>query len=146
MPRICCAWKIEEVEPLKSSSQKRRPADGAGGVLRCGLAVAAARGWSPVGGGTAVSSWALICFARRGRLARLVSPAPPSESSDLPVSENQEFPAHFGLRHRAAAGITETSRSIAIIISEETGKISLAKEGNINYNISIEELKKMLEI
>ncbi|MDB4534186.1 diadenylate cyclase CdaA [Vicingaceae bacterium] len=64
----------------------------------------------------------------------------------LPVSENQEFPAHFGLRHRAAAGITETSRSIAIIISEETGKISLAKEGNINYNISIEELKKMLEI
>jgi diadenylate cyclase len=62
----------------------------------------------------------------------------------LPVSENQEFPAHFGLRHRAAAGITETSRSIAIIISEETGKISLAKEGKINYNISIEELKEQL--
>jgi len=63
----------------------------------------------------------------------------------LPVSENQEFPAHFGLRHRAAAGITETSRSVAIIISEETGKISSAKEGRINYNISAEELKKMLE-
>ncbi len=63
----------------------------------------------------------------------------------LPVSENQEFPAHFGLRHRAAAGITETSRSIAIIISEETGKISLAKEGRISYNISIEELKDLLE-
>ncbi|MGB0886769.1 MAG: diadenylate cyclase CdaA [Vicingaceae bacterium] len=62
----------------------------------------------------------------------------------LPVSENQEFPAHFGLRHRAAAGITETSRSIAIIISEETGKISVAKEGNINYNISLEELKELL--
>lgn len=64
----------------------------------------------------------------------------------LPVSENQEFPAHFGLRHRAAAGITETSRSIAIIISEETGKISLAKEGKINYNISIEELNEILKI
>lgn len=62
----------------------------------------------------------------------------------LPVSENQEFPSHFGLRHRAAAGITETSRSIAIIISEETGKISLAKEGRINYNISIEELNELL--
>ncbi len=63
----------------------------------------------------------------------------------LPVSENQEFPAHFGLRHRAAAGITETSRSIAIIISEETGKISIAKEGKINYNISIEELNEFLK-
>lgn len=62
----------------------------------------------------------------------------------LPVSENQNFPAHFGLRHRAAAGITETSRAIAIIISEETGKISLAKEGNVNYNLSIEELKEKL--
>ncbi len=63
----------------------------------------------------------------------------------LPVSENQEFPSHFGLRHRAAAGITETSRSIAIIISEETGKISIAKEGRINYNISTQELKDLLE-
>jgi diadenylate cyclase len=62
----------------------------------------------------------------------------------LPVSENQEFPAHFGLRHRAAAGITEASRSIAIIISEETGKISLAQEGRISYNITIEELNEKL--
>ena len=62
----------------------------------------------------------------------------------LPVSDNQDFPVHFGLRHRAAAGITETSRAIAIIISEETGKISLAKEGVVNYNISIDELKEKL--
>jgi len=62
----------------------------------------------------------------------------------LPVSENQNFPAHFGLRHRAAAGMTETSSCIAIIISEETGKISLAKEGNVNYSISIEELNEKL--
>lgn len=62
----------------------------------------------------------------------------------LPVSENQNFPVHFGLRHRAAAGITETSRSVAIITSEETGKISLAKEGIVNYNISIEELNEKL--
>lgn len=63
----------------------------------------------------------------------------------LPVSENQEFPSHFGLRHRAAAGITETSRSSAIIVSEETGKISLAKEGRITYNIAIEELTEALK-
>ena len=63
----------------------------------------------------------------------------------LPVSENQSFPAHFGLRHRAAAGITESSRALAIIISEETGKISLAKEGEVNYNISIEELNEKLK-
>ena len=63
----------------------------------------------------------------------------------LPVSDNREFPAHFGLRHRAAAGITETSQSIAIIISEENGKISSAKAGVINYNISIEELNELLK-
>ena len=62
----------------------------------------------------------------------------------LPVSENQNFPAHFGLRHRAAAGITETSSALAIIISEETGKISIAKEGRISYNIAIEELHERL--
>jgi uncharacterized protein (TIGR00159 family) len=63
----------------------------------------------------------------------------------LPVSENQDFPAHFGLRHRAAAGITEASRSVAIVVSEETGKISTAIQGNINYNISLEELKESLK-
>ena len=63
----------------------------------------------------------------------------------LPVSENQNFPAHFGLRHRAAAGITETSRAIAIIISEETGKISYAEEGNVNYDVTIEELNEKLK-
>ena len=63
----------------------------------------------------------------------------------LPVSENQSFPAHFGLRHRAAAGITETSRAIAIIISEETGKISLAKEGNVIYNIPLEDFNEKIK-
>ncbi|PJA08729.1 MAG: TIGR00159 family protein [Flavobacteriales bacterium CG_4_10_14_0_2_um_filter_32_8] len=63
----------------------------------------------------------------------------------LPVSDNQEFPDHFGLRHRAAAGITENSQSFSIIISEETGKISTAKAGKISYNISIEELNEKLK-
>jgi len=63
----------------------------------------------------------------------------------LPVSENADFPGHFGLRHRAAAGITEASRSIAIIISEETGKISISKAGKIDYNILPEELKNKIK-
>lgn len=63
----------------------------------------------------------------------------------LPVSERQNFPPHFGLRHRAAAGITETSRAIAIVISEETGSISLSKDDEISYNITLKELEKRLK-
>ena len=62
----------------------------------------------------------------------------------LPVSENQSFPSHFGLRHRSAAGITEVSQAVAIIISEETGKISYSKRGEIQHNITIETLEKLI--
>lgn len=43
----------------------------------------------------------------------------------LPVSENVKIPQRFGLRHRAAVGITERSNALAIVVSEETGQISL---------------------
>lgn len=46
----------------------------------------------------------------------------------LPVSQNQDLPQHFGLRHRAALGLTEKTDATAIIVSEETGQISLAKD------------------
>jgi diadenylate cyclase len=49
----------------------------------------------------------------------------------LPISDNADFPSRFGLRHRSAAGITESTQAIAIIVSEETGKISLSKKGEI---------------
>ena len=62
----------------------------------------------------------------------------------LPVSENRSFPSHFGLRHRSAAGITEISQSLAIIISEETGKISFSKGGEIQHNITVENLEKLI--
>lgn len=62
----------------------------------------------------------------------------------LPISENQSFPAHFGLRHRSAAGITEISQAIAIIVSEETGKISISQKGTIKHNLTLEELSKLL--
>jgi uncharacterized protein (TIGR00159 family) len=62
----------------------------------------------------------------------------------LPVSENIELPAHLGLRHRAAIGITEQSDAIAIVVSEETGEISIAKEGQMRIRVTAEELEKIL--
>jgi diadenylate cyclase len=62
----------------------------------------------------------------------------------LPVTDNSDLPANFGMRHRAAIGITEQSDAIAIIVSEETGQISVANDGKIIANLSAEELEKYL--
>ncbi|MGK6351838.1 diadenylate cyclase CdaA [Parapedobacter sp. DT-150] len=62
----------------------------------------------------------------------------------LPLSDSEDLPLHFGLRHRAAIGVTEVSDAIAVVVSEETGEISFAKDGNVNMNISHEELEELL--
>ena len=66
----------------------------------------------------------------------------------LPVSENRDLPANLGLRHRAALGVTENTDALAVIVSEETGNISIADRGIIYENLSeselIQNLKKML--
>lgn len=62
----------------------------------------------------------------------------------LPVTENVELPGHLGMRHRAAIGITEQSDALALVVSEETGEISISKEGQIRVNVTIEELEKTL--
>ena len=49
----------------------------------------------------------------------------------LPVSKNPAIPKHMGLRHRAAVGLTEKSDATCIVVSEETGNISYAENGNI---------------
>src|SRR4030067_506317 len=49
----------------------------------------------------------------------------------LPVTENNDFPAHLGMRHRAAVGITENTDSLAIVVSEQTGEIAFARDGDI---------------
>ncbi len=49
----------------------------------------------------------------------------------LPVSKNQDIPLHYGLRHRAALGLTEKSDATCIVVSEETGLISVAEAGKI---------------
>ena len=63
----------------------------------------------------------------------------------LPITEREDFPAHLGMRHRAAAGITETSDAIAIIVSEQTGEISLGKGGHLENGIGAEKLKQRIE-
>lgn len=63
----------------------------------------------------------------------------------LPTTEKLEVPAHFGMRHRAAMGITEHTDSVVIIVSEETGKISIAEHGEIKLGLSAIELRQTLE-
>jgi uncharacterized protein (TIGR00159 family) len=63
----------------------------------------------------------------------------------LPVSGNTDIPKRLGLRHRAAVGITEVSDAIAIVVSEETGKISYSVEGKLVAKASVAELKSFLE-
>lgn len=77
---------------------------------------------------------AVIITNNRIRAARCV----------LPVSENIRFPAYLGLRHRAAVGVSEQSDALAIVVSEQTGRISLVKEGELKRNIKPVELKEIL--
>lgn len=67
-----------------------------------------------------------------------------SASCILPLTEKTDLPAQFGLRHRAGIGVTEANEATAIIVSEETGEISYAKQGRVKMNISFAELEKLL--
>ncbi|MEO3403119.1 diadenylate cyclase CdaA [Mucilaginibacter sp. CAU 1740] len=67
-----------------------------------------------------------------------------SASCILPLTEKTDLPAQFGLRHRAGIGVTEANEATAIIVSEETGEISYAKQGRVKMNISFAELEKVL--
>ncbi|GHT72846.1 membrane protein [Bacteroidia bacterium] len=62
----------------------------------------------------------------------------------LPVSQNHNVPKRYGLRHRAALGLSEETDAKVIIVSEETGKISLAYRGQLYAGISAEELQNRL--
>lgn len=61
----------------------------------------------------------------------------------LPVTE-REVPAQFGLRHRAAIGMSETTDAIVLIVSEETGQLSMSKNGKILHNMSFQEIREMI--
>lgn len=69
-----------------------------------------------------------------------------SAGAVFPTSDSLKISKRLGTRHRAALGISEVSDCISIIVSEETGRLSLAIDGELYYNLSIDEIKlKILE-
>ncbi|MBP9986581.1 MAG: diadenylate cyclase, partial [Bacteroidales bacterium] len=63
----------------------------------------------------------------------------------LPISDSQDIHPRYGMRHRAAVGITEITDAHAIVVSEETGEISYVKDGVIKTMSSITELRLAIE-
>ena len=63
----------------------------------------------------------------------------------LPLSENLDLAGSYGLRHRAALGISEQSDAVCIVVSEETGKTSFAYKGKLVTKVDIEVLRRSLE-
>jgi uncharacterized protein (TIGR00159 family) len=63
----------------------------------------------------------------------------------LPVTDNMDLPPEYGLRHRAGLGISEVTDSLVIIVSEETGQISMAENGILQKNIPSRLLRTKLE-
>ena len=62
----------------------------------------------------------------------------------LPVSHDLQIPKELGLRHRAALGITHESDSIAVVVSEETGGISVAIRSEFQLRLTAEKLESIL--
>ncbi len=62
----------------------------------------------------------------------------------LPLSENPGLSRALGTRHRAAVGVTEETDAVAVVVSEETGTISVAREGQLSRGLTEEELKVTL--
>ena len=63
----------------------------------------------------------------------------------LPLTVNPVLGTQFGSRHRAAIGLTEESDAVALVVSEETGELSLALDGQIERNLDSDQLRLRLE-
>jgi diadenylate cyclase len=63
----------------------------------------------------------------------------------LPLSDNMELSKELGTRHRAAVGVSEVSDSLTIVVSEETGKVSIASGGELYRNVDAEFLRSKLK-
>lgn len=62
----------------------------------------------------------------------------------LPLTDDKEIARELGTRHRAAIGMSKETDSIVVVVSEETGKISIAKDGTLIADVNEETLKKIL--
>ena len=63
----------------------------------------------------------------------------------LPMSQSTSLPPHYGMRHRAALGISEMTDALAVVVSEETGEIWVAEDGKYQVISSITELRRAIE-
>ena len=64
----------------------------------------------------------------------------------LPVSDNFNLPPNYGLRHRAALGMSENTDSLVIVVSEQTGQISIAESGRLQAEVATKDLMSKLEM
>ena len=62
----------------------------------------------------------------------------------FPLSENPKLHKELGTRHRAAVGLTEETDAVTVVVSEETGNVSVAVKGDLMYDLSVDELKSVL--
>ncbi len=62
----------------------------------------------------------------------------------LPVSHDMDIPKNLGLRHRAALGMSQVTDAVCVIVSEETGGISVAKDGSMSVKVSVPDLEHIL--
>ena len=62
----------------------------------------------------------------------------------LPVSENDHLPAHFGLRHRAAVGMSENTDTLVLAVSEETGRLILARNGSYLRGLKLHQVEQKI--
>lgn len=63
----------------------------------------------------------------------------------LPVSHRTDLPEEMGMRHRAAIGVTEATDAVAIVVSEQSGSISVVDHGTIHKNLNLSELEALLK-
>lgn len=77
------------------------------------------------------------CFIQGGKLV--------AAGCFLPLSEQYDIKKTFGTRHRAALGLSEISDAVVLVVSEETGAMSLAYDSKLHYDLSTEEITKILE-
>jgi diadenylate cyclase len=64
----------------------------------------------------------------------------------LPLSEQSDIRRSFGSRHRAALGLAESTDAVVVVVSEETGAVSLAYEANLYYDLTSAELRRNLRM
>ena len=62
----------------------------------------------------------------------------------FPTSSNSKLNKRLGTRHRAALGIAEETDAISLVVSEETGRLSIAVKGELFYNLSLDDVRMML--